>query len=292
MFGLKAAGCLDAVERHAVRLAELRPRLLALQFGGAVGTLGSLGGRGLEVAEALARELQLSLPDMPWHAQRDRPAELAVFLGLLVGTLGKAARDVSLLAQTEIAEAFEPTAEGRGGSSTMPQKRNPVSAAVALAAAARAPGLVATLLSAMVQEHERGLGGWHAEWETLPELCLLAAGALRHMVETVEGIELDPARMRDNIVGAKGQMFAEAAASRLADRLGTAEAHKLVEKAARRAHSAGRHLRAVLEEDPAVRQHLSTADLDAIFDVDRAPGVAGAFIDRVLARRRQRLERR
>src|SRR5262249_45262913 len=155
-----------------------------------------LGNRGLELADALARELQLSLPEMPWHAHRDRPAELATFLGLLVGTLGKAARDLSLLAQTEVAEAFEPAAPGRGGSSTMPQKRNPVSAAVVLAAAARAPGLVASLLAAMVQEHERGLGGWHAEWETLPELCLLAAGALRHSVETIEGMELDPARMR------------------------------------------------------------------------------------------------
>ncbi|HYS09845.1 MAG TPA: 3-carboxy-cis,cis-muconate cycloisomerase [Myxococcales bacterium] len=292
VFGLKAAGHLDAVERHAVRLAELRPRLLVLQFGGAVGTLGSLGERGIEVAEELARELRLPLPEMPWHGQRDRPAELATFLGLLTGTLGKLARDLSLLAQTEIGEAFEPAAEGRGGSSTMPQKRNPVSAAVVLAAAVRAPGLVATILSAMVQEHERGLGGWHAEWETLPELCLLAAGALRHGAEAMDGIELDPRRMRENIARGGGQIFAEAAASRLAERLGRTEAHALVERAARRAQSGGKHLRAALEEEKAVRQHLSAADLDAIFDVDRLPGAAAAFIDRVLARRRQRLEAR
>jgi 3-carboxy-cis,cis-muconate cycloisomerase len=292
VFGLKAAAHLDAAERHLIRLAELRPRLLVLQFGGAVGTLGSLGDRGIEVAEALARELHLSLPEMPWHAQRDRPAELAAFLGLLTGTLGKMARDLALLAQSEIAEAFESAAEGRGGSSTMPQKRNPVSAAVVLAAAARAPGLVATLLSSMVQEHERGLGGWHAEWETLPELCLLAAGALRHGVETVDGIQLDPARMLENIAGAGGQLFAEAAASRLTERLGREEAHRLVERAARRAESGGKHLRAVLEEDPAARQHLSAAELDAIFDTSHPPGSAGPFIDRVLARRRQRLEAR
>ena len=144
----------------------------------------------------------------------------------------------------------------------------------------------------MVQEHERGLGGWHAEWETLPELCLLAAGALRHGVETVEGIQLDPARMRENIAGAGGQLFAEAAASRLTERLGREEAHRLVERAARRAESGGKHLRAVLEEDPAARQHLSAAELDAIFDTSHPPGSAGSFIDRVLARRRQRLEAR
>src|SRR5262249_38584548 len=182
------------------------------------------------------------------------------------GTLGKAARDLSLLAQTEVAEAFEPAAEGRGGSSTMPQKRNPVSAAVVLAAAARAPGLVATLLSSMVQEHERGLGGWHAEWETLPELGLLAAGALPHGVAAVGGRRRDPARRRENRAGRAGPLSAGAAGSRLPGRLGREEAHRLVEQAARRAQSGGKYLRAALEEDPAVRQHLSAADLDAIFD--------------------------
>jgi 3-carboxy-cis,cis-muconate cycloisomerase len=150
-FGLKAAGWLDAIGRHAERLAHLAPRALVLQFGGASGTLASLGGRGLEVAEALSRELRLPLPAMPWHAHRDRLAELAAFLGILAGTLGKIGRDVSLLMQTEVAEAFEPAGEGRGVSSAMPQKRNPVASSVALAAATRAPGLVATLLSAMSQ---------------------------------------------------------------------------------------------------------------------------------------------
>ena len=290
VFGLKAAGALDAVERHLGRLQELRPRLLVLQFGGAVGTLGSLGGRGIEVAEKLARHLRLSLPAIPWHAHRERIGELAAFLGILAGTLGKLARDLSLLAQTEVAEAFEPAAEGRGGSSTMPQKRNPVAAAVILAAAARAPGLVATILSAMVQEHERGLGGWHAEWETLPELCLLAAGALRHGALVVEGIEVDPARMRENIELTLGQVFAEAAANRLTPRAGKAEAHHLVGNAARKARESGRHLRAVLEEDAASRGHLTAADLDEIFDPARAAGAAAPFIDRVLAGRARRLE--
>lgn len=292
VFGLKAAGWLDAVERHLVRLSELRTRLLVLQFGGAVGTLGSLGGRGLEVADALARELQLPLPALPWHAQRDRFGELAGFLGLLLGTLGKFARDLSLLAQTEISEAFEPAGVARGGSSTMPQKRNPLSAAVVLAAAARAPGLVATLLGAMVQEHERGLGGWHAEWETLPELCLLAAGAAQHCAALAEGMELDPARMRENLERTEGQIFAEAAATRLAERLGRAEAHEVVGRAARRARETGRHLRAVLEEDDAARSNLSAGDLDAIFDPALSLGAAAALIDRVLGARERRLERR
>jgi 3-carboxy-cis,cis-muconate cycloisomerase len=292
VFGLKAAGWLDSVERHLSRLEDLRPRLLVLQFGGAVGTLGSLGGRGLEVAEALARELQLPMPAIPWHAQRDRLGELAALLGLLLGTLGKMARDLSLLAQSEISEAFEADDEARGGSSAMPQKRNPVSAAAVLSAAARGPGLVATLLAAMVQEHERGLGGWQAEWETLPELCQLAAGAAQHSASVVEGLEIDPERMRDNMERAAGQIFAEAAASRLALRLGKGDAHQLVGKAARRARDARRHLRAVLEEDEVARSNLSAADLDEIFDPDKSLGAAGAFIDRVLGQRQRRLERR
>ncbi|HTO98897.1 MAG TPA: 3-carboxy-cis,cis-muconate cycloisomerase [Myxococcales bacterium] len=287
LFGLKAAGWLDAVERQLVRLQEMRPRLLVLQFGGAAGTLGSLGAKGPEVAEALARELQLSLPALPWHAQRDRLAELAAFLGILLGTLGKIGRDLSLLAQTEISEAFEPAGQARGGSSTMPQKRNPVSASVLLAAAARAPGLTATLLAAMVQEHERGLGGWQAEWETIPELCLLAAGALEHAAAAIEGLEVDPGRMRENLDGSRGQVFAEAAASRLAARLGKAEAHEVVGRAARRARESGRHLRAALEEDRAAP--LSASELDAIFDPQRAVGAAAGFIDRVLGQRERRL---
>jgi len=288
--GAKMAGWLDAVERHAARLDQMLPRVLVLQLGGAAGTLAALGSKGLEVAEALASELGLALPAIPWHAQRDRVAEVATFLGLLTGTLGKIARDVSLLMQTEVAEAFEPAGEGRGGSSTMPQKRNPVSAAVALAAAARAPGLVATLLSAMVQEHERGLGGWHAEWETLPELCTLAAGALRQMVETVEGLELDPARMLANLEATQGRILAEAAAMALAARVGRPQAHEMVERASRRSSETGRPLSEVLAEDPAVAQHMPARDLAAVFDPRSYLGQSAAFVDRVLAARRRRRE--
>ncbi len=288
--GVKMAGWLDAVERHAARLPEMRTRALVLQLGGAAGTLAALGGRGLEVAEALANELGLALPPMPWHAHRDRFAEVAAFLGLLTGMLGKMARDLSLLMQTEVAEAFEPAAEGRGVSSTMPQKRNPVAAAVALAAAARAPGLVSTMLSAMVQEHERGLGGWHAEWETLPELASLAAGSLRQMAEAVEGLEVDAARMRANLDETRGAILAEAAAMALAARIGRPRAHELVEQASRRARETGMKLQDVLGEDPAVSQHLSPRDLAAVFEPRHYLGQSVAFIDRVLAQRRRRRE--
>jgi 3-carboxy-cis,cis-muconate cycloisomerase len=283
--GLKAAGWLDAVERHRARLAEVGGRALVLQFGGAAGTLAALGERGLEVAEALASELHLRLPALPWHAQRDRVAEVGTTLGLLVGTLGKVARDLSLLMQTDVAEAFEPAAEGRGGSSTMPHKRNPVAAAVVLAAATRAPGLVATLLSAMVQEHERGLGGWHAEWETLPELCVLSAGALRHITEAIEGLELDPARMRENLETTQGQILAEAVTMALGERIGRLAAHEVVERACHQAAAKRRHLREVLAEEPGVTAHLTPTDLDRLFDPLHYVGVAAAFVDRVLKSR-------
>ncbi len=197
--GVKIAGWLGAVTRSRQRLTELRPRLLVLQFGGASGTLAALGEQALPVAEALAAELQLTLPEQPWHTQRDRLVEFASVLGLIAGSLGKLGRDISLLMQTEAAEVFEPSAPGKGGSSTMPHKRNPVGAAVLISAATRVPGLVSTMFSAMPQEHERSLGLWHAEWETLPEICRLVSGALQQAVQVSEGLEVDPERMKQNL---------------------------------------------------------------------------------------------
>lgn len=285
-FGLKAAGWLDALARSRERLAELRPRLLVLQFGGAAGTLAALGKDGPAVAAALAQELDLALPALPWHGARDRIAELGTALGLLVGCLGKIARDLSLLMQSEVAEAFEPAAPGKGASSTMPQKRNPVACAVVLAAATRAPGLVATLLAALPQEHERGLGGWHAEWETLPELCRLTAGALARTRETLEGLELNPGRMRANFELTRGLVMAEAVQTALAERLGRLPAHDLVEAACRRALAEGRHLREVLAEEEAVTAALNPTRLDALFDPLGYLGATENFIEAVLARYR------
>lgn len=287
-FGLKAAGWLDAVERHRARIAELKPRLLVLQFGGAAGTLAALGDKGLLVAEALAAELKLSLPATPWHGARDRVVEFGTVLALLTGTLGKMARDIALLMQTEAGEAFEPAGEGKGkgGSSTMPHKRNPVGAAAVLAAATRVPHLAGSLLSGMVQEHERGLGGWHAEWRVLPELVQLSAGALAQMAEVSAGLEVQPEQMRANLDATNGLIMAEAVAMALGAKLGKQEAHHLVEAASKRAVAEKRHLRDVLAGDEAVLQHLKRDDLDKLFDPLGYTGVAAALIDRVLAARR------
>ncbi|HUN51657.1 MAG TPA: 3-carboxy-cis,cis-muconate cycloisomerase [Candidatus Sulfotelmatobacter sp.] len=285
-FGLKAAGWLDAVERYRARLAAMKPHLLVLQFGGAAGTLAALGDQGLAVATALAAELDLALPALPWHSERDRLAEFAGLLGALTGTLGKMARDLSLLMQTDVGEVFEPAAEGRGGSSTMPHKRNPVASAAVLAAATRAPGLVATMLAAMVQEHERGLGNWPAEWTALPELVVLAGGALAQMRETMAGLEVDAARMRANIDATRGLMLAEAVTMALGARLGRQAAHQRIEAACRRAVAEGRHLRDILAADPVVSAELPGAALDRLFDPLNYLGSADAFVERVLAARR------
>ena len=281
--GLKMAGCLDAVLRHQQRLHEVRQRALTLQFGGAAGTLASLGDKGLMVAAALAQDLGLALPDLPWHTQRDRIAEVATVLGLLTGTLGKLARDISLLMQTDVAEVAEPTAAGRGGSSTMPHKRNPVGCAMALCAATRVPALVSTMLSGMVQEHERALGGWQAEWDTLPDIVLLTSGALRQMRDVAAGLEVDAARMRANLDLTHGLIMGEAVMLALGATIGRMAAHKLVEQASRQAAASGHHLRDVLGTDAAVARQLSPEILDHLFDPANYRGEAGAFVDRVLA---------
>jgi len=273
-FGVKVAAWLDAMNRHRERFAETGARVLVLQFGGAVGTLAALRERGLQVAEALAAELRLGLPALPWHTQRDRVAEAATTLGLCTGTLGKVARDISLHMQTEIAEVFEPAGEGRGGSSTMPHKRNPVSAAVVLSAATRVPGLVGTMLSAMVQEDERGLGNWHAEWETLPEIFRLTAGALHQMAVIVPHLEIDAARMRRNLDATQGLIFAEAVTMAMGKHIGKSAAHTLLEAASRQARESGKHLREVLAQNPAVSERLTSLELDRLFAPENYLGVA------------------
>ena len=283
--GLKAAGALSAVERHRMRLNKLRAHGLVIQFGGAAGTLASLGERGLEIAKALAAELKLGDPDIPWHAHRDRIAEVATTLGLLVGTLGKIAQDIALMMQSEVGEAFEPAAPGRGGSSTMPHKRNPVGCAVVLAAATKVPALVSVMLAAMVQEHERGLGNWHAEWETLPEICMLCAGALGQIVQMIEGLEIDAARMRDNLDATHGLIMAEAVCAALAPKLGREAAHALIEAACCRAMEQNKSLRDVLAKDARVGKLLAAADIDRLVDPAHYLGAAEQLVDRVLASR-------
>jgi len=282
-FGLKAAGYLSALRRAKRRLRQASEAALVLQFGGAAGTLASLGERGMTVSEALAQELDLALPALPWHAARDRLVDLACALGVLTGGLGKMARDLSLLMQTDVGEAFEPAAAGKGGSSTMPHKRNPVGCAVALAAAIRVPPLVATLLAAMPQEHERGLGGWHAEWQTLPEIFRLTSGALAQMATAFEGLEVDTAMMRADLDKTHGLLMAEAASMALADHIGKAQAHHLVEAASRRALSDGCSLADALSAMPEATRHLSPEALGKVMQPEAYLGAAAAFIQRALA---------
>jgi 3-carboxy-cis,cis-muconate cycloisomerase len=281
-FGLKAAGYLSMLRRAKWRLRAAGDAALVLQFGGAAGTLASLGARGIEVSQALAAELNLRLPALPWHAARDRLVDLACALGILTGGLGKMARDLSLLMQTDVAEAFEPAAAGKGSSSTMPHKRNPVGCAVALAAAIRTPPLVATLLAAMPQEHERGLGGWHAEWETLPEIFRLTSGALAQMATAFEGLEVDTAAMRADLDQTHGLLMAEAAAMALAEQIGKAQAHHLVETASRRALADGDNLADVLGAMPEATRHLSADALATIMRPQGYLGATAAFIQRAL----------
>jgi 3-carboxy-cis,cis-muconate cycloisomerase len=281
---VKAAGWLDGLDRTRRWLQSGLDEAGVLQFGGAAGTLASLGSRGPAVADALAERLGLQTTDTPWHAIRDRFAQLACALGVATGVAGKIARDLALLAQTEVGEVSEAPAEGRGGSSTMPQKRNPVGASVALAAAARAPGLVATVLGAMVQEHERGLGGWQAEWDALPDLVVVTAGGAKALADALDGLVVDPDRMRANVDATGGMLLAEAVAMALAAPLGKSEAHACVEAACRRAADDGRSLADVLAADPVVARHLDRADIERHLAPEHYLGAARVFIDRVLAR--------
>ncbi len=281
--GMKIAGWLGAITRHRQRLHELQPRLFSLQFGGASGTLAALGDQAMPVAEALAGELRLGLPEQPWHTHRDRLVEFGAVLGLIAGSLGKLGRDISLLMQTEAAEVFEPSAPGKGGSSTMPHKRNPVGAAVLIATATRVPGLLSTLFSAMPQEHERSIGLWHAEWETLPEICRLVSGALQQALIVSEGLEVDPTRMLENLNLTQGLLLAEAVSIVLAQRLGRDTAHHLLEQCCKRAVAEQRHLRAVLGDDLQVSAQLSADELDRLLDPAHYLGQARTWVERAVA---------
>lgn len=281
--GMKLAGVLGAVTRHRQRLHELKPRLLSLQFGGASGSLAALGDAGWSVSGALAQELELTLPDQPWHTQRDRLVEFASLLGMIAGSLGKLGRDLSLLMQTEAGEVFEPAAPGKGGSSTMPHKRNPVSAAVLIGAATRAPGLVATMFAAMPQEHERSLGLWHAEWESLPELCCLVSGALQQALLVVPGLEVDAARMRANLELTQGLVLAEAVSIALAQKIGRDAAHHLIEQCCKQAVREGVHLRTMLGANAEVSAQLSAAELDRLLDAAHYLGQARRWVERAVA---------
>jgi 3-carboxy-cis,cis-muconate cycloisomerase len=282
-FGLKAAGWLAAIRRGRVRLEAAYAESLVLQFGGASGTLAALGGEGLAVGRAMAEDLGLGFPDAPWHTHRDRLAALIAACGVLTGSLGKMARDVSLLMQGEVAEAAEPGGEGRGGSSTMPQKRNPIASSLALAAANRVPGLVAAFLSSMVQEHERGVGGWQAEWPTVAATIQATGLAIASMAEAAEGLDVDSARMRQDIDATRGAVFAERAAMLLSSALGRDVARKILEEATRRSAADGRRLAEVLAEIPEVTRVLDSKVLRDLEKPEEYLGVADALRKRLVS---------
>jgi 3-carboxy-cis,cis-muconate cycloisomerase len=282
-FGFKMAELLAAMQRHRARLAELRPRVLVAEFAGAAGTLSSLGRDGLKVQEALCAELSLGQPEIAWHTVRDRIGEVGCFLGLVTSTLGKLSMDVKLLMQTEVGEVFEPFHEGRGSSSTMPQKRNPVSSLYIHANTALVRQHVAALLDAAVADHERSTGPWEIEWIALPEIFLLSAGVLAQSRGLVEGLQVDAARMRANLDITNGQISSEAVMMGLGPKLGRQRAHDLVYDKCRAAATTGRALIDLLAEDGEISRHTTRDELARMLDPANYVGLAGEMVDRVLA---------
>ncbi len=279
-FGYRAAGWLVSVDEARELLNRVRSERLAVQLGGAAGTLASLQGAGVDIGHRLAARLGLAEPVLPWHTDRTRIAELAAALGIAAGVLGKIARDITLLAQAEVAEAGE---SEHGTSSTLPQKRNPVRAVLILAAAARAPGLVGTLFSTMVQEHERATGGWHAEWDTLRDLLRITGGASHHAAALLGTLHVDPARMAENLAADGGLVMAEHLAQQLAPHAGRSVARDLVRRCSE--ESIERHVAfaAVVRDDAEVRHHLSEAEITAALDPSRYLGSIDELIGRAEA---------
>src|SRR6267154_4136166 len=287
-FGYKVATYLAGFDRHLQRLNELRPRVLVGEFGGAAGTLSSLGKRGLEVQAALMKELGLGQPRIAWHTVRDCIAEVGCFLGLVTGSCGKIAFDVKLMMQTEVEEVYEPFHEGRGSSSTMPQKRNPISSVYITAQTAMVRQLVAALLDAMVEDHERATGPWEIEWIVLPEIFSLSAGALAQTRFLLSGLQVDEKKMRANLDLTKGLIVSEAVMMGLGPHLGRQYAHDLVYDICRKVVATGRPLAELLAENEEVAKHMSKVELAKLCDPANYLGQAGEMVDRVLELRQRR----
>ncbi|GAB3205105.1 3-carboxy-cis,cis-muconate cycloisomerase [Marinactinospora endophytica] len=281
-FGLVAAGWLEAISTAATRLSDVAGDGLAVQLGGAAGTLASLGAAGPDVVRAYAAELGLAEPALPWHTDRGRIAELAGALGRLCGAVAKAAHDIVLLAQTEVGEVAEEGEAGTGGSSTLPHKRNPIAAVSALACAQQAPALVASLLASMAQEHQRAAGSWHSEWQPLSRLLCLTGSAVAWLRASVERLRVDSARMRANLDLTGGLLLAERVTTALAADLGRMAAHELVQDACAEAADGRRDLADVLAGRAEVRR--SREEIAALLDPAGYLGSAGVFVDRALQR--------
>jgi len=289
-FGFKVAVWCAGIAEVADQLPALRSRILAASLGGPVGTLAGLGADGPAVAAAFAEELDLSAAPISWHARRSRMVEAGIWLAMLIGALAKMATDIVNLASTEVREVAEPPIPGRGGSSAMPHKRNPVAATVILAAHAAAKGHVTTLLDAMAAAHERPAGAWHAEWHALPQLFGLASGALQEGRRLAEGLVVDAERMRVNLDATNGLIFADAVAARLAPHLGREAAHALIEDAAETVRTTGIPLREALDANPAIKSLGADRDVEAAFDIAPAVDAAAAWVDLADAAARRSIE--
>jgi len=264
-------------------LRRLRKEALALQFGGAAGTLAALGEQGIDVSGRLAALLDLPQPDAPWHSHRDRLAEIASTFAILAGTCGKIALDVAMLMQTEVGEAFEPSAPGRGGSSTLPHKRNPTASSAALSAAMLAPQFAGAILAAQIQEHERSVGVWGVEWTTFPALALVTSGALATIADISEGLEVDIERLKANLEQSGGLVMAECVSFALAEKIGKSEAHAILQELAKDAAKSSRTFRELVESDARITAHLPATELTRLFMPTSYQGSAQTFIDRLVA---------
>lgn len=287
-FGFKVLEWAAPLLRCQQRLHAQAARALQLQFGGAVGTLATLGEHGPAVAQHMATQLRLPPWQGAWHTQRDDWVALGCEVGVLVGALGKFARDLSLMSQGEIGELAEPTGAGRGGSTALPHKRNPVASMVALAAAQRTPHRVAALLGAMGQEHERGLGNWQAELAEWAGLFISAHGAVHALAEAAAGLQVHPQRMRAHIEALQGLVSAEACTTRLAGAIGKPEAQRLLETLSQQVMAEGRHLRELVQQavqaDARLREAVPAAEIDRLFDPDHAAQPAARRVQEQLAR--------
>ena len=281
-FGYKSAGWLDALQRSAQEIRSLAENTFALQLGGAVGTLSHMQEKGESIIDSMSKALRLSSPDKPWHSHRDRLAAIAGAFAILAGNLGKMAKDISLMSQTEVGELRESGQKGRGGSSTMPQKSNPIASISILANAQRVPALVSIVLSSLVQDHERGTGPWHAEWETLPEIAQLTAGALGKALELIHGLEINKEQMLKNLEITKGLIYAENISMALLPLVGRLEAYELVKACCDKAKASDLHLSKVCIDHPVISKYFSGEELEKLFDPERALGLSEAFIDKVV----------
>lgn len=282
--GYKTSIWLDEILRHKERFEQMKPRLLVGQCSGAVGTFATLGNKGMEVQKTMMQELGLHTPGITWHVARDRWGELVSWFSLVAATLGKVANEIAILMRTEIGELSEPFETGRGASSTLPQKRNPIECEPIIAIAHKMRELASSHHSAMIQEHERGVGQMHLEWMIIPEAFVLMSGSLSHSENILSGLHVDKEQMRKNLDMGGGLLMSEAVMMGLAPKIGKKKAHDLVYLIAGNAYEKGITLKEALMQDEQVTSHLTSLEIAYLLEPVNYTGVASKMIDMVLAK--------